>query len=240
MKKMFFAALAILTLSACQKQQAEEIKVSITYSLDASVGADMTKSTDAEVFDLFYAEMKAGSLVAPIYELTFTETTTGAKYEFKGKWDSDDMITIRTGKYKVEGISKADGYYLQDKATLKFNQEIEISTSSTSITLDAAYDCFLLAFAKSDIKELKLYYRYYGDSNARFFSEFEGYYYGFVNDKMYADEANRKEQACIVGTRENESEFKIYVGNANLEKGKYYIYNDVSNLFELPKMDAGI
>lgn len=244
MKKLAIIFAAIAVLAGCEKPTPkptpQDVNVTLCYSLDASIGSDMTKSTDAVVFDMFYRKMKTGEFVAPSYEITFTETTTGAKYEFSGKWANNDMITIRTGKYRVEGKSVANGDYVQEIASLRFEQEIDITASSTSITLNAIYDCFLLAFAKSDIKSMRLYYRYYGDSNYKKFFTLGDYYYVYANGLLYSSEANRKEQACISGDRVNGSIFKIYVGNANLEKGKYYIYNDVSGAFELPKMEAGI
>lgn len=243
MKRIAIILAAIAVLVGCEKPTpepvAEDVNITIAYTLDTSVGSDMTRATDAEAFDMFYKKMKSGELVASDYHITFEEVTTGASYEFDGKWDSEDMITIRTGKYRIKGYSKASGDYIQDKVSLIFDEEQEISTSSKSVVLNAIYDCFLLAFAKSDIKVMKLYYTYYGDSSSKTFFSFEDYYYAFANNVLYSNQANRKEQACISGERQNGSVFKIYVGNAILEKGKYYIYNDVDGSFELPKMDAG-
>lgn len=243
MKKVAIIFTTLLALIGCKKVSVEpiteEVSITLSYALDTSVGSDMTKASDAEVFDMFYEKMKTGELVAPDYHITFEEVTTGATYEFNGKWDNEDMITIRTGKYRIKGYSRASGEYIQDKASLAFDEEREISASSRSVVLTAIYDCFLLAFAKSDIKTMKLYYTYYGDSSAKTLFSFEDYYYAYANDVLYSNQANRKEQACISGERQNGSIFKIYVGNANLEKGKYYIYNDVNGSFELPKMEAG-
>lgn len=244
MKRLTIIAALIALLSGCEKptpnpEETKDVTVSLTYSLDTSVGSDMTKATDAEVFDMFYQKMKSGEMVASKYHIVFTEVSTGAKYEFDGSWADDDMVTIRTGNYRIEGYTKADGRYIQEKASLKFEEELNINSSMTSITLRAKYDCFLLAFAQSNIKDMRLYYRYYGDSSYSKLYTFNGYYYAFCNNVLYSDEPNRKEQACISGERDNGTIFSIYVGHANLEKGKYYIYNDVSGSFELPKMEAG-
>lgn len=239
MKKLAIIFAAIAVLAGCEKPAQEptpqDVNITITYSLDTSVGSDMTKATDAEVFDMFYQKMKTGELVAPSYNLTFTETATGAKYEFSGDWADKDMITIRTGKYKIEGTSTATGNYIQQLASIKFDEEVEISTSSSSITLKAIYDCFLLAFAKSDITSLVCvpYQSSYVPDNQKFFT-LDDYYYAFVNDKLYSV----KSEGYIKGNRGQDT-FKIMTGNATFEKGKYYIYNDVSGSFELPKMEAG-
>lgn len=240
MKKFIIIFAAIAVLAGCEKPAQEptpqDVNITISYTLDTSVGSDMTKATDAEVFDMFYQKMKTGELVAPSYKLIFTETTTGAKYEFSGKWVDKDMVTIRTGKYKIEGTSTASGNYIQELASIKFDEEIEISTTSSIVTLKAIYDCFLLAFAKSDITSLVCvpYQSNYVPDNHAFY-EFEDYYYAFVNDKLYSTQS----EGHILGRRTQDT-FKIMTGYAAFEKGKYYIYNDVSGSFELPKMEAGV
>lgn len=242
MKRIAIILAAIAVLVGCEKPTpepvAEDVNITIAYTLDTSVGSDMTRATDAEVFDMFYKKMKSGEMVAPNYQLIFTETTTGAQYVFDGEWEENDMITIRTGKYKVTGNSTAEGECMQELASLSFEQEIEISTSSKNVVLTAKYDCFLLAFAKSDIVELvnKHHNNYTGTP----FFTFGDYYYTFVNNQIWTYVMDSdKSNVYIKGTREDGSTFKILTYNAAFEKGKYYIYNDVSGSFELPKMEAG-
>lgn len=238
MKKIAIVAILIALFAGCEKpspapEESRDVTLSLAYSLNTSAGADMTKAANAEVFDMFYQKMKSGELTAPSYSLTFTETTTGEVYVFNGRWGSNSMITIRTGKYHITGTSKADGQYIQEKASLIFDEEMEISSSSSSVVLKAAYDCFLLAFAKSDIKSMENYY----SSGARNqFYVLSDYFYVFVNGTMYSD--GYKNVSYIKGTRTDGSTFAIYTGKANFEKGKYYIYNDVGGSFELPEMDT--
>lgn len=238
MKKIAIVAILIALFAGCEKpspapEELSDVTLSLTYTLDTSVGADMTKATDADIFDMFYQKMKTGELTAQSYSLTFTETTTGEVYVFNGRWGSNSMITIQTGKYHITGTSKADGQYIQEKASLIFDEEMEISSSSSSVVLKAAYDCFLLAFAKSDIKSMENYY-FSGGRNQ--FYVLNNYFYVFVNDTMY--HKSYKSEGYIKGTRTDDSTFMIYTGKANFEKGKYYIYNDVGGSFELPEMDT--
>ena len=240
MKRYALLIAAIAVFVGCEKPApepvAQDVNVTFSYTLDTSVGSDMTRATDAQVFDMFYQKMKTGELVAPSYSLTFTEVTTGAKYEFSGNWANKDMVTIRTGRYKVEGKSTAKGNYIQELASLRFDEEIDITTSSSSVTLKSIYDCYLLAFAKSNISSLVCvpYKSDYVPDDRNFFT-YDGYYYAFVNDKIYSVQS----EGYIRGTRSQET-FKIMTGYAAFEKGKYYIYNDVNGVFELPKMEAGI
>ena len=240
MKKFAFIIVAISMLLGCKKVVPEttpqDVNVTLAFTLDTSVGSDMTRATDSEVFDMFYQKMKTGELVEASYSITFTEVTTGAKYEFTGKWANKDMVTIRTGKYRVEGKSTAKGNYIQSIASLVFDEEVNISASSTSITLKAVYDCFLLAFAKSNITSLVCvpYKSDYVPDDQAFFT-LGDYYYAFVNDKLYSN----KSEGYIRGIRGQET-LKIMTGSAAFEKGKYYIYNDISSTFELPKMQPGV
>lgn len=243
MKKIAIIITAILALLGCQKPTpepiAKEIQISLSYSIDTPKGNDMTKATDKDVYDIFHQHMLTGELVASTYELEFTEINTGAKYSFSGSWKGTDMVTIIPGQYKVEGKSKSEGKYIQSSASLIFDEEIEITSKTTSITLQAKFDCFLIVFAKSNIKTIRLYHTYYGDSSYNIFKTLGEYYYMFGNGKLYENET-RKKDACIVGDRDDKTLFKVYVGNANFEKGKYYIYNDLGGAYDLPTMDTAL
>ena len=87
-----------------QTKDPEEVKVCFVYTLDTSIGSSMTRATNDDIFSEFYAKISNGEFIPDEYHLTLTETTTGIKYEFNGKWSAKDMITIRTGRYKVEGL----------------------------------------------------------------------------------------------------------------------------------------
>jgi len=211
----------------------EEVQVYFVYTLDTSVGTPMTRTSGDEVFNQFYDKIKTGELVPDDYSLTLTETTTGAKYVFKGKWSENNLVTIRTGKYKVEGSSTASGY-IQDKCSISINEEISITASSSAICLNASYECSLLVFTDTNIKNV-----YYFDSDngtggyQRQFYSFSTYKYAFViNDIL-------QQKTYFGGTFTNESTFRIYVAGLQFEKGKYYVYNAVSNSFNLPKMVQG-
>lgn len=249
MKRIAVIIAAIAVLVGCSKPtpdpmpmptpeptpEPQDVQLVLTYTLDASAGTDMTKSSSADVFEMFYQKMKSGDFIAPSYRITFTEITTGASYIFEGDWGDNDMITIRTGKYRVEGESKANGERIQEQASLKFTEEIDITSSMSSIVLKAQYDCYLLAFAESDIVSMENYF--YNGQREQFY-KYNGYYYVFSNSHLYAEAYING--AHIKGTREDGSVFYIKTGYAAFEKGKYYIYNDVSGSFELPKMEAGI
>lgn len=245
MKKLlsFFAmALCVLTsLSSCSndteyegQEKQDNVKVTFIYTLDTSNGSAMSRATtNAEVFNEFYAKIKSGELVASSYNLTLTETTTGAVYTFKGEWNSHELVTLRTGVYNIVGESKAEGENIQEKCSFTFEEQIEINAESNTIILHANYDCYLLIFSNSNIESLE---NNNGSSQASFYT-FGNYKYAFVNNKLFIEEY--KNNAYIKGIYTDEAEFKIFTGNLNFEKGKYYVYNSISNGFDVPPMEEG-
>lgn len=212
-----------------------EARVYFVYTLDTSTGDMMTRGakTNAEVFDEFYQKIITGDLVAPSFELTLTEVNSGVVYTFKGKWNSHDLLTLRTGTYRVVGKSTADGDNIQEKCSFTFDEQIDISITSNVITLHAKYDCSLLIFNSEKIQTLQ---NFNGSALALFFT-FSTYRYAFVNNTLY--DVAKKNEAYILGKYTDDAEFKIFTGNLNFEKGKYYVYNSISNGFDVPPMDEG-
>jgi len=231
---------AIALFSSCsndienEQQEQENVKVTFIYTLDTSNGSSMSRATtNAEVFNEFYAKITSREFVASSYNLTLTETTTGAVYTFKGDWNSHELVTLRTGVYNVVGESKAEGENIQEKCSFSFEEQIEVNAESNTIILHANYDCYLLIFNNSNIKSLE---NNNGSSQTSFFT-FGNYKYAFVNNKQFIEE--HKNNAYIKGIYTDEAEFKIFTGNLNFEKGKYYVYNSVSNGFDVPPMEEG-
>lgn len=243
MKKLFnllLIATVGFVITACSSEDSEELqnpnkaKVTFVYTLDTSNGNSMSRAvTNEDVFNEFYEKIKNGELVAKSYNFTLTEVNTGVVYTFNGQWDSNDFITLNTGVYRIVGTSTADGDNIQEKCSFTFDEQIEISVTSKVITLHANYDCFLLIFNNSQISSLQ---NYNGTTLSSFFN-FNNYKYAFVNNKLYNDA--EKNNAYILGKYTNNAEFKVFTGNLNFEKGKYYVYNSVSNGFDVPPMENG-
>ena len=211
-----------------------EAKVYFVYTLDTSNGNFIRGvKTNADVFNEIYEKIKTGDLVAPSFDLTLTEVNSGVVYTFKGKWNSHDLLTLRTGTYRVVGKSTAEGENIQEKCSFTFDELIDISITSNVITLQAKYDCSLLIFNNENIQTLQ---NFNGSALSSFFT-FSTYKYAFVNNTLY--DVAKKNEAYILGKYTDGAEFKIYTGNLNFEKGKYYVYNSISNGFDVPPMEEG-
>ena len=216
-------------------QMGEKVKVRLMYTLDTSNGSDMTRAStsNGEVFNEFFEKIKSGDLLASTYNITFTNVENGTIYSFSGNWKDNTFITIQTGKYNVTGYSTAEGTSIQNRCSIIFNEPIDITISSNTVSLNGIYDCALIIFNDSQIESL---HNFDGENNSSFFS-FNTYKYAFVKDSLYLPA--HKDKAYILGAYTNGAEFQIYTGNLKFTKGKYYVYNSVDNDFNLPPMEEG-
>lgn len=216
-------------------QMGEKVKVRLMYTLDTSNGSDMSRAStsNGEVFNEFFEKIKSGDLLASTYNITFTNVENGTIYSFSGNWKDNTFITIRTGKYNVTGYSTAEGTSIQNRCSIIFNEPIDITISSNTVSLNGIYDCALIIFNDSKIESL---HNFDGENNSSFFS-FNNYKYAFVKDYLYLPA--HKDKAYIFGAYTNGAEFLISTGNLKFAKGKYYVYNSIDNDFNLPPMEDG-
>ena len=216
-------------------QMGEKVKVRLMYTLDTSNGSDMLRAStsNGEVFNEFFEKIKSGDLLASTYNITFTNVENGTIYSFSGNWKDNTFITIQTGKYNVTGYSTAEGTSIQNRCSIIFNEPIDITMSSNTVSLNGIYDCALIIFNDSKIESL---HNFDGENNSSFFS-FNNYKYAFVKDYLYLPA--HKDKAYILGAYTNGAEFQISTGNLKFTKGKYYVYNSIDNDFNLPPMENG-
>lgn len=153
MRKILFALiLTSFLFNSCSSsdeennlpQGKEEVSFRIEYIFEANNGSVMTK-TNSDVYTEFYNDkIKTKELVPDDYKIVFHCTDNGMDYSFSGKWSQNDMITLLEGSYTVNGSTWAVGKYIQEKASLKFTQNVQVTKEMDKLVLKADYDCFLL------------------------------------------------------------------------------------------------
>ena len=234
------ATASIFSLASCDKmggsESNPEVKVYLTYTLSTSNGEPMpspTKARNDDVWQEFYSKISSGDMVAPSYELVFTESKTGNVYNVTGKWADHSYVTLRTGQYHVTGVSTSEGDNIQDKCSISFNDLITIDVDNTTIILKGQYDCGLIVFNDPTISELS---NYNGNTSKNFFS-YGNYKYAFFKPSLYS--SDKKNEAYLQGKRTDNSIFKVYTGNLSFESGKYYVYNNIAANFQIDKMIDG-
>lgn len=213
----------------------DEVKIRFIYTLDTSNGSQMSKASTSneDVFEEFYSKIKSGDLLATTYCLTLTNINNGTRYTFNGNWEDNTFITIRTGQYEVVGYSTAEGDAIQDRCSIIFNEQIDITAQSSVVALNGAYDCALIVFTDNNIESLL---NFDGETSTSFFS-FNTYKYAFVNNQLFT--SSGKNEAYILGTYTNGDKFQINTGSLNFTKGKYYVYNNIGASFNVPPMEEG-
>ena len=242
MKKINYllSALCALFVCACSSSDEEPIvpveKAEVSFVLDYKFieGGSMSRA-NSDVYSEFYNDMiKTKALTPDNYHLRFVGEDGKTTFEFDGKWSKKDMITLLEGEYTVTGASVAQGEdYIQDKASLSFSQKITITKGLSTVTLTAGYDCFLLFFNKSDFSKLT-YTRVSSGSASNTVADIT-YAYG---DYYYLFSRNL-DSGYFYGERTDGATFKLSATTFPFENGKYYFFNDVTNSFDIPEMEAG-
>lgn len=247
MKTYLYCLLATFSIAlySCSKHETispkQSVEVTLNYTFSES--GNMTRSSGSDVYKDFYDEyIETRQLTPTQYNLTFTNTETGAVAKINGHWDKPDAIRLVEGEYLVEGISHPISKYNHaDSVFLAFNEKVQITKEDTNITLHAIYDSFLLLMDVNNTNNILLntiltsngspkhelrcddnvYWIFLRDIHSKFDGSSSSYYYN------------------LVITRKDGMQSSISLKNMLFEKGKYYYFNDMSNGFDLPMMDSG-
>ena len=215
-------------MSSCEEQNPAENQATthkLAFSFDK--GSSMykpTKGAASDVFDEFYAKLTTGELVAETYTLTFTEVESGAAYSFSGSWEGA-TVELQAATYKVTGTSTAVGEKSQAKCSIRFDETITVTNEMTDIVLNAYYDCYLFVMTSETLANV---------DNCFLFNN--KYWYAFVNGTFVQ---------TLTGSHKDGTKFSVEMNNYTFDKGKYYIYEDVSIneysvFYLLPKMENGL
>jgi hypothetical protein len=229
MKRVVFflstIGMALLMLSSCEKNPSETAQtLKLGYSFGSENSMYQTKSAASDIFDEFYAKLTTGELVADTYNLTFKEVESGAEYSFSGSWKGA-TVELQAATYKVTGKSTAIGENTQEKCSIYFDETITVTNQMTEIVLNAKYDCYLFVMTSEKLNKV---------DNCFFFNN--KYWYAFVNGNFVN---------TLTGSHKDGSKFSVEMNDYRFDKGKYYVYYDVSINeygvgFLIPKMEDGL
>lgn len=225
----------------------QEVDLTLDYSFIESGSMfkkNGTRATGAEVYDEFYEKyIKTRQLTPTTYTLTFTNKTTGAKTIINnGVWKNKDAIRLMEGEYDVTGTSapipiesEALSYYISDTVYISFDETVYITKDMTNINLTAKYESYLLMFDTENSNEA--YYSCYfnGRNNRKDLFQADKNHTIFIkNFPMTGGNDN-----FIWLIRNDNSKIKIELEKQPFEIGKYYYFNDMTNSFDIPKMESG-
>lgn len=235
----------LLSLSSCSGSEdssvmPQEVAFVVDYSFAQS--GNMTRATGAEVYDAFYDKyIKTKQLTPKTFSLTFKHKESGALTKISnGVWNNNDVIRLVEGEYEVTGTSAPISTnntvleYASDTVYLKFNEVINITKDMTKVNLTAIYDSYLLMFDNTNYKNAscKIY-----SYNAKDLIKTDSNYIVFI--KSLNDRYSTENDNYIHLTRNDNSTISIELDKQPFEKGKYYYFNDMTNSFDIPKMESG-
>lgn len=237
MKNIMIVLAALMLCASCQKN--EDIgteQVSFTVNLLLTQSGDMSRATAAELYDDFYNEfIVTRELVYSGYELDFYKGDVLVA-SFDGTWDVD-TITLPCGEYNLVGTSAVNSDYNSDsyyKTSLRFEQKVIISPSTTSIELMPIYDCYLLLFDASQFNYAS-YAKSSDGAGKREFAKAGDVYYIFINSLLdsYSD-------AHITYQSKDGKYGSVRMSDYGFQKGKYYAFDIYSSSFTVPRMEQGL
>lgn len=142
------------------------------------------------------------------------------------------MIRLPKGSYKIEGVSIEYSTYQSNrgkpsKAALAFNETVEINENTNDINLTAVYDCFLLMFDKAN----KIGFAYTYGSSGYSMPETDNLYYIFLSSTSNYSLRWKNEETL--------SNSYLHLEEFTFNKGFFYYFNDISDSFDIPKMQNG-
>ena len=217
--------MAFHMLSSCEKNPSKTTQtLKLGYSFGSENSMYQTRSVASDIFDEFYAKLSTGELVADTYNLTFKEVESGAEYSFSGSWKGA-TVELQAATYKVTGKSTAVGENTQEKCSIFFDETITVTNQMTEIVLNAKYDCYLFVMTSEKLNKV---------DNCFFFNN--KYWYAFVNGNFVN---------TLTGSHKDGSKFSVEMNDYRFDKGKYYVYYDVSIneygvSFLIEKMENGL
>lgn len=228
MKKFLsiFASLLMLASSCGNSvEEFEEIPQMVTLKLDCSFENAATRANNNDLYLQFHQKILSRQLVANQYTLTFTNKETGETFRVDGKFNSNELVSIKVGSYKITGSANASGECIQDKCSIKFDTEAVVTANTSKLVLKADYNCFLLIFDKNVVSDAYVtYVNVWSSLEEKHFFELDNVYYGF-SYKLYNENSNVGSQRLTVKYNNNQTE-EFTSSNLNTRYGEYYIFDN--------------
>lgn len=217
----------------------QEVEFTLDYTFAES--GSMTRATGEEIYSSFYDKyIKTKQFTPTTYSLTFTNKETGAVATINGRWDKKDAIRLPEGTYDVNGISvpqEVDFEEWSDSVYLVFDEIISLKKENTHMSLTAKYDSYLLMFDAENSTNIACRCTGYTSSIKKGVPYDDKLYWIFMQKSYYGKDKYNDYYVVITRTDRQKSNIKLV--DIPFEKGKYYYFNDMTNSFDIPKMESG-
>lgn len=212
-----------------------EVSISLDYTFVES--GNMSRSGASAYQEFFDNYIKTKQLAPKKYSLTFDTEEGKQAQSVTGPW-AGKSLKLREGTYKVKGYSYPtfeDNHPYHKSASdslfLNFDETVNISKTTTKLTLSAQYDCFLLLFPAENIDRIIASYHNQPQKVGNV-------YCYFVNAASYNYGASSSSLDLSV-FRKDGTIVDVQIGGMGFEKGKYYYFDDLTNSFNIEPMPNG-
>ena len=238
---MFFLA-SIVCLNSCSNNAEPYVPQEVEFTLDYTFieSGSMTRASGSDVYNEFYEKYIKTKLLTPTtYSLTFTNQETGATATINGRWDKKDGIRLPEGTYNVTGMStpiEKEFKEWSDSVYIVFNETVLIKKDDTKLTLSAIYDSFLLMLDTENTTNVSCKCNDLSSSKEKL-SHNDKQFWVFMQN-TYRNIQKYNWYYLVVSRKDGEAS-NIKLLDIPFEKGKYYYFNDMTNSFDIPKMESG-
>ena len=274
MKTLIFV-LTIMMCISCTKEPNEP--TDLTNQKNANVTLDYAFTSygnitakDGSLYLNFYNKYISSKILTPrTYEIqfqTFPTNLPGTVITAEGVWGSKMLVTIPPGKYVVAGFSHPVKYPVcGDTCYLKFHDTIDITQTSTNITLKAYYDCSLILLDTTDVKKTLFFadttkwtfYTQFSNAVKKTMMKTEDFYHSFYSEGPANGDGYDKTQLYLNVTSrrwlpvvpEMPTPMNPHPSNNPVNKsttiilwlyswtpGKYYYFENTSDVYNLTPM----
>lgn len=246
MKKLLSMMLIIASagcFTACSNDDEPYVPQEVEFTLDYTFieSGAMTRATGADVYNDFYEKyIETRQLTPTTYSLTFTNQETGAVATINGRWDKKDGIRLPEGTYNVIGASvpkEGDFKEWSDSVYLTFNETISLKKDDARLTLTAIYDSFLLMLDAENTTNVSCKCTTGVTSSTKKGVPYDDKLFWIFMQKTYYD--SKSHDFYLLVTRNDGQKSTIELVDIPFEKGKFYYFNDMTNSFDIPKMESG-
>ena len=190
MKKIFFATIVAALFAACDTENLNPSKQTMSASGIATLrfdyrlgGGDMYTRSDAG-WSTFYSEILSGELVEPRFSLYFTPIGGSSQkaINISSTWRSKEKFNIPTGRYRITGSSVVNSKgYIKCYCTLTFDEERDITGAEDHLFLNARYGSYLLYAQQATTQKVT---NCGSKGEEPFFALRDDYYYAFADGPL--------------------------------------------------------
>lgn len=243
MKTLFFLLTITMLCLSCTKETIEpdikqvkndKVKVLIDYGFTSG-------NIKGPVYMDFYNKYILSKTLTPrTYQLIFTNRdSTSFRTTAVGKWGINNFISLPQGKYIVTGESNPTEYVVcGDTCYLAFDDTISITSTTTSITLKAKYDCCLILIDTLNVKSTLLTKAV--TSNPSTFKntlmKTDEYYHTFARDYFLMGRDRFPVALTLQITKRDNNMVNMLLWEYTWQNGKYYYFANTGSGYTIPAM----